>query len=419
MLGHLVCSEETQKKILESDIFRIVESGGVTEIGALYKVSPSKFALIFESKTAKEKLQGTEIQCRFGNSEIKLSFRKRTEPLRNREEPIFVTINLPEYISDQPVRLAFSNFGEVVSVFKGRHKFNRKIRNSKRHVRVFPAGGDPAILPRKITFHDGILRDVLFAEKVVLCYRCKIRRMLDENCPVASPTPEGSDMPYTEQSETPRDNMTTEKPGPSVENQPSAESRQELSSIEERTDGENSSTDRTGVDSELGSTSESSDEDSSELGSSVPETPLKKPVTSAPQTNLAENRNSNDSTKSIQPSDTRTISQRPKLKSLRDFEISHLGRKLNSPGTIHKILWESNLRINQNTELAKKILMMTLDLLDNKTNADYLNLLNSHTVSLQTNYSIKYSRKKLDDFLYRIATRVSPHIMSEISVKTN
>ena len=107
------------------------------------------------------------------------------------------------------------------------------------------------------------------------------------------------------------------------------------------------------------------------------------------------------------------------MKSLRDFEIPRLGRKLNSPGTIHKILWKSNLRINQNTELAKKILMMTLDLLDNKTNADYLNLLNSHTVSLPTNYSIKYSRKKLDDFLYRIATRVSPHIMSEISVKTN
>ena len=36
---------------------------------------------------------------------------------------------------------AFSNFGEVVSVPKGRHKFNRKLRNGKRHVRIFPAGG--------------------------------------------------------------------------------------------------------------------------------------------------------------------------------------------------------------------------------------------------------------------------------------
>ena len=50
LLGHLICSEETQKKILESDIFRILKSEGVTEIGALYKVSPSKFVLVFGSE---------------------------------------------------------------------------------------------------------------------------------------------------------------------------------------------------------------------------------------------------------------------------------------------------------------------------------------------------------------------------------
>ena len=52
---------ENSKKILESDISRILESEELTEIGALYKVSSSKFVLIFRSKTAKEKLQGTEI----------------------------------------------------------------------------------------------------------------------------------------------------------------------------------------------------------------------------------------------------------------------------------------------------------------------------------------------------------------------
>ena len=67
LLGHSVCSEETQKKILESDIFCILESEGVTEIGPLYKVSPSKFVLVFGSKAAKEKLESTEIQCRFGD----------------------------------------------------------------------------------------------------------------------------------------------------------------------------------------------------------------------------------------------------------------------------------------------------------------------------------------------------------------
>ena len=80
-----------------------------------------------------------------------------------------MTILLPEFISNQAVRLAFSNFGDVVAVFKGRHEFNRKIQNGKRQVKIFPAGEDPAILPRKISFHGRIQRDVLFAEKVVLC----------------------------------------------------------------------------------------------------------------------------------------------------------------------------------------------------------------------------------------------------------
>ena len=155
LLGHLVCSEETQRKILEPDIFRILGSEGVTEIGALYKVSPSKFVLVFGSKAAKEKLEGTEIQCCFADSEICLNFCKRVGPLRNGREPIFVTILLPEFISNQAVRLAFSSFGEVVTVFKRRHKINKKIRNGKRHVKIFSAGEDPAILPRKIFFHVG------------------------------------------------------------------------------------------------------------------------------------------------------------------------------------------------------------------------------------------------------------------------
>ena len=93
--GHLITSEETQKKILEADIFRILESEGVTEIGALYKVSPSKFVLVFGSQAAKEKLQNTEIQCRFGDHDLRLSFHKRVGPLRNGREPIFVTVFLP------------------------------------------------------------------------------------------------------------------------------------------------------------------------------------------------------------------------------------------------------------------------------------------------------------------------------------
>ena len=271
-LGHLMCSEETQRKILESDIFRfrILESEGVTEIDALYKVSPSKFVLVFGSKAAKEKFKGTVIQRCFGDTEICLNFHKRVGPLRNRREPIFVTILLPEFISEQAVRLALSNSGEVVTVFKGRHKFNRKIQNGKRHVKIFPAGEDPAILPRKICFHGRIQRDVLFAEKVVLCYRCKTRHMLGENCPVATPTIEDSSMSLNEQSDTPGENVTPVQPKPFVETQSSAESQQTSSPTRvEAREGDSSLTEGSGSDSDSGSSSESDDESGSELESSA------------------------------------------------------------------------------------------------------------------------------------------------------
>ena len=120
------------------------------------------------------------------------NFRKWVGPLRNGREPIFVTIPLPEFISGQAVRLASSKFWEVVSIFKGRHRFNRSIKNGKRHVRIFPAGGDPALWPKKIYFHENIQRDALFTEKVVLHYRCKTRYMLGENCPAITPTQKDS-----------------------------------------------------------------------------------------------------------------------------------------------------------------------------------------------------------------------------------
>ena len=58
-----------------------------------------------------------------------------------------------ELVLSEMESLTFSNFGEVVSVFKGRHEFNRKIRNGKKQVQIFPVGGDPMKLPRKISFH--------------------------------------------------------------------------------------------------------------------------------------------------------------------------------------------------------------------------------------------------------------------------
>ena len=265
LLGHLITLKETQKKILEADIFRILESEGVTEIGALYKVSPSKFVLVFGSQAAKEKLQNTEIQCRFGDSDLRLSFYKRVGPLRNGREPIFATVFLPELVSDQAVRLTFSNFGEVVTVFKGRHKFNRSVRNGRRHVKIFPAGGDPAILPRKITFHGRIQRDVLFAEKVVLCYRCKTRHMLGENCPVVTPAQEDSSMSVPEQSGVAVGSAALVQRESSTEIQSSTESQQASSpTCEEGEEGVSSGKDGSTSGSDSDSTSESDDGDESD-----------------------------------------------------------------------------------------------------------------------------------------------------------
>ena len=83
-------------------------------------------------------------------------------------------------------------------------------------------GGDPAILP----FHGRIQRDLLFAEKEVLCYRCKNRHKLGKNCPVATPTTEDSGMSLNEQSDTPGENLAPVRPESSVETQFSAESLQ-------------------------------------------------------------------------------------------------------------------------------------------------------------------------------------------------
>ena len=102
-----------------------------------------------------------------------------------------VWISGKELVLSEMERLAFSSFGEVVSVFKGRHEFNRKIRNGKKQVKIFPTGGDPMILQRKISFHGSIQK-----EKVVLRYRGKTRHMLPET----TPTPEDSGMSFNEES---------------------------------------------------------------------------------------------------------------------------------------------------------------------------------------------------------------------------
>ena len=73
----------------------------------------------------------------------------------------------------------------------------------------------------------------------------------------------------------------------------------------------------------------------------------------------------------------------------------------------------------KNTNLTKEFVIITLDLLNNKTSTDYLNMLTSRTARIQTNHPIKYLPEELDDFSYGFATRLWPHIMFEISDKAD
>ena len=175
--GRIICEEAEPSSIREEEIYRILESNEVTDVEALYKTSKGTFILIFGSEDSASKCRSAELSATSGERRVTLLFRERWRA------PTFVTIFCPEYISCRAVELAFANFGEVQRVFYGTHTFNRNLRNGKRHVRIFPSGGDPRVLPRRITFLDGISRDVLYKEKIVDCYRCDTRHALGECCP--------------------------------------------------------------------------------------------------------------------------------------------------------------------------------------------------------------------------------------------
>ena len=175
--GRIICEGAEPSSIREEDIYQILELRKVTDVEALYKTSKWTFILIFGSEDSASKCRSAELSATSGERRVTLLFRER------RRAPTFVTIFCPEYISCRAVELAFANFGEVQRVFYGTHTFNRNLRNGKRHVRIFPTGGDPRVLPRRITFLDGISRDVLYKEKIVDCYRCDTRHALGEGCP--------------------------------------------------------------------------------------------------------------------------------------------------------------------------------------------------------------------------------------------
>ena len=207
--GRIICEEAEPSSIREEEIYRILESNEVADVEALYKTSKGTFILIFGSEDSASKCRSTELSATSGERRVTLLFRER------QRASTFVTIFWPEYISCRAVELAFANFGEVQRVFYGTHTFNRNLRNGKRHVRIFPTGGDPRILPRRITFPDGISRDVLYKEKIVDCYRCNTRHALGEGCPeVASNqpnvTPHEQRSPSRDPTPTPNESSATD-----------------------------------------------------------------------------------------------------------------------------------------------------------------------------------------------------------------
>ena len=112
-------------------------------------------------------------------------------------------------------------------------------------------------------FHGSIQRDVLFAEKVVMCYSFKTWHMLGDNFPVATPIPEDSGISFTEQSGTPPPNQNPVQPDPSAKIHPCGESPQKSSALSEEMNGEILS----GEDSDLDSDSEPDSESCSDSDS--------------------------------------------------------------------------------------------------------------------------------------------------------
>ena len=103
--------------------------------------------------------------------------------------------------------------------------------------------------------------NVFFEENVVLCYTCKTRQMLGENCYVATPTTEDSGMSLNEQSDTLGENLAPVQPESSAETQPSAESQQTSSPTRGKArEGDSSLIEDSSSDSDSSSSSESSDE---------------------------------------------------------------------------------------------------------------------------------------------------------------
>ena len=157
---------------------------GSQNISAFYKIREGVFIVVLLNSELKEtyaqetnfqeEIRGIKVNFRILHNKPEKSRDRHRNYHVNDEGTVFVTMFLPTLISDAAVKRAFTEFGEVHSVFHGRYKKHEQFQsicNGKRHVHLTPHGSKQD-LPHKIQFHgENRFFHVMWAEKVVFCKR--------------------------------------------------------------------------------------------------------------------------------------------------------------------------------------------------------------------------------------------------------
>ena len=281
----------------------------------------------------------------------------------------------------------------------------------------------------------------------MLCYRCKTRHTLGENCPVVTPIAKDSSMSLAEQSDIPGESTAPVQLESSVETQPSTGSQQTPSPTQgEAGEGGSSLDDGAGSDSDSGSSSESGDEsESNELESSAgPVAPLEsspdlpsrenlsvvrevqvnqkqdsqKPGTASKEPGAVSPSKGNQVKKKATPSNSqkaeKQISKKKRtLKSLRDFPLPEIFPKWyrdSSSSIFRQALTEFGIK--NNIDGFAVVVHAAADLIHD------LDLGEDHFVKNLSKQFNRYCKdnpegpeitiEKFDDYLYRWAMKVWP-----------
>ena len=150
----------------------------------------TSFVLNFKTKELRDACNGLDMQGKIKGDAFTITILDKL-PAKNskvqfNEPNTLITIYLPETISNRQVADAFSNFGKIVDIFYGKHKFCPQIGNGKRHLQFIPKDHEFTSIPRKIAFHDGVIRNVMYPEKIISCDKCKQRHSYVAGCNIAT-----------------------------------------------------------------------------------------------------------------------------------------------------------------------------------------------------------------------------------------